>query len=434
MKLRTNSMVLCAVALAATQLACAEIGLRDPRTQERVVSTSTAQVPVQGLASGRSEADGTLLMVEASHVCDTVTRSEVETTAVRERYNADATTTWAMGLGGVAAAAAGTAILVDSRNVYPNDETSRTYNPTGQDKAVLWGSALTATGVALATVAIVDAFRAQGEETHVSSASRDGTPEKRGTCSNAPLVGATIMGVAMGSGAKYRLGFTGDDGRLEVDLASVLPDDFDWTTRRLEVLVETQAVGEVDLAATFALREAAAWDTLPIASCKNPKESTSCDPVREFLKKYPDGAHTAEAKALLEEMEPTLQDLYSRETWAGLSIAQCRDRAFETSTDGEVACIPVREFLNAYPDGAHSEEAGAILKEAEKRIARLRREEEEARKKADAAARAEEARRAAEARKQCIGTCKMGCSTWQVANEESCRTGCIARNCSGGGW
>lgn len=419
--------------VGTTQLACAEIGLRDPRTQERVVSTSTAQVPVQGLASGRAEVNETaLLVVEASHVCDTVTRSEVETTAVRDRYNADATTTWAMGLAGVAATAAGTAILVDSRNVYPNDETSRTYNPTGQDKAVLWGSALTATGVALATVAIVDAFRAQGEETHVSSASRDGTPEKRGTCTNAPLVGATIMGSAIGSGAKYRLGFTGDDGRLKVDLASVLPDDFDWSRRRLEVLVETQVVGEVDLAATFARREAAAWDVLPIASCKNPEESTSCDPVREFMQTYPDGAHTAEAKALLEEMEPTLQDLYSRETWAGLSIAQCRNRAFETSTDGEVACIPVREFLNAYPNGAHSEEAGAILKEAEKRIARLRREEEEARKKADAAARAEEARQEAEAKKRCIGRCKVGCSSWKVADRSACFTGCVESQCSGG--
>lgn len=421
-----------AIALAITaHLGCAEIGLRDPRTQERVVSTSTAQVPVQGLAVGSGEVEGTVLVVEASHVCDTVTRSDLEKTATREKYNADATTTWAMAIAGVAATATGTALLVDSKNVYSDDETSRTYNPTGQTKAILWGSALTATGVALGTVAIIDVLRAQGEETYVSSDTRDGSPEKRGTCSNSPLVGATIMGVAMGSGAKFRLGTTKDDGSLKVDLTSALPDDFDWSNRRLEVLIETHSVGEVDLSSTFARREAEAWGALPIASCKKPKESTSCDPVRDFLKRYPNGAHTAEAQDLLDEVEPALQDLYSRETWAALEGEKCRERIFESSADGHAACIPIRAFLKLFPNAFHSNEAQAILKEAEKKMAKLQRDEEAARQRADAAARAEEARLRAAASKRCQGQCKVICSQWRVADPATCLEGCISATCDG---
>lgn len=72
--MRTKLMVLGAVTLAGTQLACAEIGLRDPRTQERVLSTTTEHVPVSGHAAGSVDAlDGTTLTPRGSGGTDTTT-------------------------------------------------------------------------------------------------------------------------------------------------------------------------------------------------------------------------------------------------------------------------------------------------------------------------------------------------------------------------
>lgn len=431
--MRTKLMVLGAVTLAGTQLACAEIGLRDPRTQERVLSTTTEHVPVSGHAAGSVDAlDGTTLTVRASKVCDAVMRSEVGTTTVQDRYNTDPTTTWAYGLGGIAAAAAGTAILVDSGNVYPDDETSRTYNPTGPTKAVAWGTALTATGIALGTIAVVDVLRAQGTETTRTISHRDGDPESRGPCPNAPLAGAAVTGRASSTGETYRLGDTGPDGRLSVDLDALLPQEFDWSDRRLDVLIDAEPIGHVDLSTVFERRENAAWTALPLAECRNPTTSTSCDSVQRFLDTYPNGPHSAEGAALLKEMSPALSSLGDKESWLSSQSEDCRGGTFETPEEGEQSCRPYREYLKAYPGGAHAGEARKILEAAEKRLSQLRREREAAEKKALAEQRAEEARQEAEAKKRCIGRCKVGCSSWRVANQSACFTGCVESQCSGG--
>ena len=69
---------------------------------------------------------------------------------------------------GIAFTGAGIATVADASHVYSSDKSSQNYNPVGPSNAQAIGFGLTAVGVALLAVPVVDALRAQGETLNAS--------------------------------------------------------------------------------------------------------------------------------------------------------------------------------------------------------------------------------------------------------------------------
>jgi hypothetical protein len=386
------------------------------------------ETPSKGVFVDAQLTGSTRLSIIAVKACDLNNAQRVNRTTTVENYNADPGKTWFYAGLGVISIGAGTGLIVDSSSTYPNDKTSRTYNETGPDKERNWGYALIGTGAVLTAIAVVDAIRASGSETKESDATLPGTTLQRGLrCANQPAGGTGVMGIVEGQGGNaYELGVTDPTGRLEVDLDKALPQDVTLeTTSRLEVIISGVRAGDVELGGLQHLRSARAFARLAPTTCSNPTTPRSCDEVRAFVDTYPDGTEAQKARSVLAIGEPLITALVDDQEWAPLDIGACTQQGFAFPEQILEACRPIEGYLAARPNGRHRAEAERALAQG-----RARAEKLEA--KLDANRKAEERKEAAQAKSQCVGRCKVICSSWRFDDKSACFEGCVQNDCSEG--
>jgi hypothetical protein len=106
-------------------------------------------------------------------------------------------------------------------------------------------------------------------------------------------------------------------------------------------------------------RDDADWYAVDTVKCKIPARVEACDGVRRYLHRHPDGAHAQEANAVLAAARPALEKLQKDEVaWRKANHSLCSRR--RTSD----ACVGVEAYEIQFPTGLHAEEAHRLLKNA----------------------------------------------------------------------
>jgi hypothetical protein len=108
-----------------------------------------------------------------------------------------------------------------------------------------------------------------------------------------------------------------------------------------------------------------AWELTDVDSCRSPATETACDSVSDFVRRFPDDQQAIEARALVEAAEPRLAELREESAWAKIDVTSCKN---PKETD---SCDSVDVYLDEFPEGKHAEEAKRLRARAEKRIAAL---------------------------------------------------------------
>lgn len=288
---------------------CATISLAPVSSTEEVVSSRQEVVPGQGVRV-RAAIDGTRIALRTVRGCK---RIEQQTVRVEEVLEADESiaeevvsfTVGAIPLG------IGVGLLADAPNVYSSDRNSRTYNSTGPTGAYVAGTVLTTIGGLFILPATVELLRiaAAGEvETRVTE--REG----RVLDANVECFGGgdpIRTSVVLRAGAQVvPTPGTGADGTLTLDVADAVSREVAEQAVVVEVVVADQVVGELDVGPILEVhrrrareRDAEAWSQIDPQRCAEapPEDATSCRALESYLVRFPDGAHAAEAKAILDE-------------------------------------------------------------------------------------------------------------------------------------
>ncbi len=103
----------------------------------------------------------------------------------------------------------------------------------------------------------------------------------------------------------------------------------------------------------------AAWFAIDTVKCKIPARVESCDSVRGYLRRHPNGAHAQEANDILATAQPSLERLQKEEVaWQKANRNEC---ARMRSSD---ACAGVEAYEIQFPSGLHAEDAHRLLKAA----------------------------------------------------------------------
>ncbi|MBX3125540.1 MAG: hypothetical protein KF718_02445 [Polyangiaceae bacterium] len=401
------------------------------------MKTFEVEVPAGGLPVVKLSQKGTTLAVRVAEACNVEKKTKVSRTTTRERVNQQPGKDWAVGGTGIVLAGVGAGVIVDAQsNVYSNDTTSRQYNKVGPTNATLIGAGLAAGGLALVAVAVADGIRASGEEVETGEVDLDGEViKKRVRCSDRPAADRPIklrvsryagMGRVGAPGTNeemFDLGRTDGDGllkvKLEVALSGMEPTFVEGPG---VLLLDDNEVGQVDLAPVVGHKEQQAWELLDRRSCSEPTSSRSCEDVTRFLQEHRHGNHAAEAQQLLDQARPKLDAFRDDEMWAKSESEACA-KAPKLDDVNEIAraCAKVKTYVNFVAKGRRAAEAQKLLKAADARVERLKRDAE---KEAEAEAKAERAKEL----KQCKAQCKMICSNWRF-KFDACYSGCVQKDC-----
>lgn len=414
-----TTRVLQTLLVVAALPACARVGLSEPVTADRQVKTVREEVEGEPGIHPLVKQDGAVVVIRAVKNCNVRETDVVERKTTRTRENETPTIDWIVGAAGIVAAGVGVGFMVDAGHVYPNDMTSRTYNPTGPDKARLYGIGLIGAGAALMAVPIVDATRASGtvEDTGTVEKSR-GLVQRDIPCHDAVHVNATVSGLV--GDKEYKLGTTNDHGIARIDLDQALPAGLRMTDEKLALSVGGFGVGMADLAPVFGARAERAWKGLDTDLCKTPTDGSSCDRVVEFLRQFPRGPHSDEARQLLAAAKDRIIAFRDDDAWQGIPVKACA--AAREPDDIDRACEAVHTYLERFPDGRHAEEARKVVKKADERKDAIA-------KKAERAEQAEAQKDHQQEVRQCRARCKVGCSTWTIRDPAACFSGCVEAQC-----
>ena len=410
----------------ASSSGCATIGFSNPRFEDTPLQTTKEQVPTPEGHFVAAKQTGTTVSIVAKRACDVRESTTVRRRTRAERVNQSAALDWTFGGLGLGLAASGAVILVDSSKVYPNDASARQYNPMGPTGARILGASLAAAGVALATVAVVDAVRASGEQQTVGTATVPGNVVERGIqCAKYPLAEAIVTLRLSGRDEPLDGGVTGPDGSLTIDLERVVPPGTSFGIRdSVQLVVAGEPAGAATLDGLYAAREGNAWQSLSTDACVKPKSSGACNAVRVFLMQYIEGAHAAEARALLAVATPTIERLKGEEVWRNLDSMGCTGLDDRDADQVATACAAIKGYIDQFPNGQHLGAAAEMVRtgaavESKRRADADRRAKEQANKDRVEAERAEQKARACVQRK-CSAICKVRCPYSQ-----SCLEGCV---------
>ena len=105
---------------------------------------------------------------------------------------------------------------------------------------------------------------------------------------------------------------TDHNGHLELDLAKAIPYDAAKKAVMVQVIVAGKVVGELDIEPILDAQEemrreqeAAAWQQVDLRRCDTAPstDAQACESVRAFLRRFPDGLHAEEARAVLQARE-----------------------------------------------------------------------------------------------------------------------------------
>ena len=425
------------IGVVLLQPACATIGFSDPVHQDRPLKTFEVEVPAGGLPVVKVTQEGTALSVRAAEACNVQKKTKVLRTTTRERVNQQPGKDWTVAGTGIVLAGVGAGVIVDAQsNVYSNDTSSRQYNKVGPTNATLIGAGLAAGGVALVAVAVADGIRASGEEVETGEVDLDGqVTKKRVRCSDRPAADLAVklrvtryagMGRVGAPGTNeevFDLGRTDGEGllkvKLDVALSAMEPTFVEGPG---VLLLDDKEVGQVDLAPVIGHKEQQAWELLDRRSCAEPTSSKSCDDVTRFLQEHPHGNHAVEAQQLLDQARPKLDAFRDDEMWAKSDSETCaKAPMLDDVSEIARACAKVKAYANFVANGRRAAEAKKLLKAADARVERLKRDAE---KEAEAEAKAERDKEL----KQCKAQCKMICSHWRF-KFNTCYSGCVQKDC-----
>jgi hypothetical protein len=417
---RTRLFCMAPLLLAiATCAGCATIGYGAPVVvSERRVGTRT-ETRSTGKSHVVSDQNGSLLTISVTRVCEADEIERYEVTERRERTNQSATGDWVMAAAGVVSIGTGAVLVGDASSTYPDDTTSKSYNPTGPTKERVWGGVLLGVGALLAGAAGYDVISVQGGVDTKKEVERPGGAAKR----NVPCGegGVAEQTVELRAGAdRFPLGHTDVSGKLSIDLVDVLPAPKLLPASRSAILfVGDESSRQVDLRPVVLGREKRDWDRLKTASCTNPSFTWGCLAVEGFLEDYPDSVHVDEARKLLEIGRPKIRVLKDHELWATMPVTACTDTKSASAADIDQACELVRGYLAAYPEGAHAAEAKRAVAAGDARSRRLREDTKNAGAAVDAA----------KARRQCMSSCQSECNAKGGPDTSSCFGTCVKTRC-----
>ena len=132
------------------------------------------------------------------------------------------------------------------------------------------------------------------------------------------------------------------------------------TAAPVATTTETQPVGTATTATPQRdARDDALWFGIDTVKCKIPARVEACDPVRRYLQRFPNGAHTQEANDVLTAAQPALEKLQKDDVaWQKSMHSECLSR--RTSD----ACAGVEAYDMQFPTGLHSDEAKRLLRAA----------------------------------------------------------------------
>lgn len=418
---------------------CATIGLAPPVHEDKPMSQFREEVPTEdGASFVEVTQDGPSITIDARKRCHVYERQKVRRRSTTERFNTEPGKDWALGLGGTALVGLGFGLAADAQNnVYDDAKNSRTFNEVGPTPATILGATTAALGTTLITVAIVDGVRASGADTTTEDIVLEGTLISMNVaCEETPIVDQPlVLKVTRNFGpgsfggpsleeAAFQLGKTNAAGRLQVDLVDALAElDPTFVEQRAVLLLAGKEVGHVDVEPVVAAKEEVAWGAVNFPRCQEPKNSGACAGLKDFVSKFPNGRHKAEADRILAEVQPRLDDFRDDEMWNESGREACSGAPKLNDTAAvEAACRGVAKYRAILRTGKRVAEADGLLKKAQDRVAALR-------DRVAKNAAAEEAREAAKERTRCDGECRLVCSSRRF-NFDVCYSGCVAARCT----
>ena len=398
---RSSGIHAVVVSVSILSAGCATIGAVPTHTDVPTELRRENSRTTAGEAFADVTTAGARISLVAFAMCETKKQQVLQRTTVVEHVNETPGRDWTFGILGAGMLAGGAAVLVDSSTVGQNDHATLTYNPVGQANARLIGVGLVVLGAATLAIPTVDILKANATERQGETIVQPAGTDAAVHCKEFPYPSLALS--ARAGTTTFRIGKTDSAGRLQADLLALTPESLALKKEdAFAILASADAeVASVSAEPVYFVRELAAWK---VASppCALPTSAKSCDGVREFLAKYPDGPNSRAATDMLAAAQPKLKAFADEESWAQLKLPTCARPTFGAkSEDVSNACAPLSRYLTDFPSGAHRPAVEGALKRGRGIEAQIRKSEEAATRAASAAEEARLAREeAAESRRR----------------------------------
>ncbi len=128
------------------------------------------------------------------------------------------------------------------------------------------------------------------------------------------------------------------------------------------------------------------WKAANVEGCKKPVDEKACEGVDEYIKKYPTGKYTAEARQALQDGAAAAEKLKEDKVWAAAAVDIC------LKPTKSYDCKAVEAYIKDYPTGSHVAEGKEAMKKSEAAREGLAKKEAAAKK--------------AENRDECVKNCR----------------------------
>jgi len=349
---------------------CATMGIGPP-----VVTDVPKGVEYRSIGNGSSDGivtqDGLRVSVRVAQHCNVMRIDKIERTTIRKHENLTPQNDWWAGIGGAVLIAAGAVAIAKPATVQPSDGSA------SLEEVRAGGYAMVGLGALLAAVPVIDYVRANREAEHnVQHVEEPGPLVQHDIRCGAPPEGTELTSRGP-EGRIISLGRTDPRGLVSANLDEVVPAAWAFSKdARLTVHLGDRPLGEIALKELYAHREAAAWQLAESSACRTSLDVTACDAQADYVSRFPDGAHAAEARQSIEDASARRRVAADDAAWAQLDTRACRTPAKQDPTIIEEACAPIERYLAEYPDGRHAETARDTLRPAQAILARLEEAEE----------------------------------------------------------
>ena len=317
----SNCGALLVLAMTVNTGACATVETRQGASSTKVVGRSSVVEPGDAVEPSVAQ-EGSEITIKVKRVCRTREMLRIQTTTTFEKYDASEPTaaTTELRVAGVLGLLGGLTMATSKplANSLAHDNGGTSASPTPY---LVAGGVGLAAGAVFLIAAAVDAAQSSGTEDRVSISTRQGGLKGVAKCPTMTTDLPPTQASLQFGGQTYPVGQTDPKGTLEVDLAEALPPE---TLQHASLqTAATVVVGfegrpfvagqQVSLEPILFVHERKAWATLDRTTCLSAASITACDAVQDFAKGYPNGAHVADARAVLEQAEPKLRVLRDAE-------------------------------------------------------------------------------------------------------------------------
>lgn len=328
-------------------LGCAAVGLREPTVTDSHVVSKSREPEVSWTPAVDSEGDGTMAHIAATKVCAASEREYrvVERTYSRERYNAEPKKDYSILFWGGVLVGLGVFMLADADNLGSNGNGSGSSSTPGDYQGT--GAALAAVGGALALIPMIDALRAQGSEDEIRTAREKGEIVRRDLpCQDKPVPDALVVFTV--GGTRVEAGRTGADGKLDVDLAKLLPAEavLQDPDGKIDVRVGDTRAEPLSVEPLRAALDDQLWVGVDVAGCATDLRPAACQTVSRYLQLMPNGRHVVEARATADQAEAKLQE-HARAQLAVEAARQAEERRKEAAAAAAQAQVEAAQKARA---------------------------------------------------------------------------------------